>query len=532
MFSQFLKFDRKVLKFSCYWDDRSEFGDVRNMELCYYLSDDTMDIKEIFQSNSGRNGPTTFLKRGKLPMDWQKLKLPGGQTDQTVLNVLGGGIGSGRYIVDILGSGKKDFVYYTAKDLKIGAVINVYGRSVVLTNCNSFTKEYLREKYGIEDFSVLPHPKRYEDQIPQKSKERKLPPYNGWGSYEDSEGNCISVEPKPPQADFKKFVSLDKLVLRFGAKLISTVRENCERMFIISIFLCDDTIQIYEIAERNSGFLGGIFLKRQRILLPNQEKFSSERPNYYKPHNFYIGATISLKDHAFVLTSADEYTLIYMESHPFEFPFADVKTIMNKIREALRQNYKQFIAKHLQEFDNEPKLITYETLKNDLIEVLGNDITDHEIISLCRYYSAEKNPPSSCNRETVRAAIQTEIRRNLWDDINSLKEHLSHINSSKKDFLSEEKLRCSIKGCRLPFSAELIDDMFMVLNRNDLGEIEICDFISFVDVGCKPAPDIAPMNYAFELCPKIPFLHKGRLVDWSCFIQHIGLEADLINESE
>lgn len=100
--------------------------------------------------------------------------------------------------------------------------------------------------------------------------------------------------------------------------MISTIRENCERVFILSYFLSDDTIQIYEVAERNSGFLGGIFLKRRRIFLPNQDKYTSERPEYYKPHNLYIGATINLKDHIFTLVSADEYTLIYMESHPFE----------------------------------------------------------------------------------------------------------------------------------------------------------------------------------------------------------------------
>lgn len=66
-FAQFLEYDRMVLKFQGYWDDRSEFGDVRKLEICYYLSDDTIDIKEQFPRNSGREGPTTFLKRQKLP---------------------------------------------------------------------------------------------------------------------------------------------------------------------------------------------------------------------------------------------------------------------------------------------------------------------------------------------------------------------------------------------------------------------------------------------------------------------------------
>jgi len=35
-FAQFLEFDRRVLKFQGYWNDRSEFGDVRKLEICYY----------------------------------------------------------------------------------------------------------------------------------------------------------------------------------------------------------------------------------------------------------------------------------------------------------------------------------------------------------------------------------------------------------------------------------------------------------------------------------------------------------------
>jgi len=39
---------------------------VRKLEVCYYLSDDTIEIKEQHIRNSGRDGPTVFLKRGRL----------------------------------------------------------------------------------------------------------------------------------------------------------------------------------------------------------------------------------------------------------------------------------------------------------------------------------------------------------------------------------------------------------------------------------------------------------------------------------
>lgn len=38
---------------------------------------------------------------------------------------------------------------YGPADLSIGAVLNVFGRNVVLTDCDPFTKEYYRVTYGI-----------------------------------------------------------------------------------------------------------------------------------------------------------------------------------------------------------------------------------------------------------------------------------------------------------------------------------------------------------------------------------------------
>jgi len=39
--------------------------------------------------------------------------------------------------------------YYTSADLVIGAIVNVWGRKLVLCDCDTFTKEYYRTKFGI-----------------------------------------------------------------------------------------------------------------------------------------------------------------------------------------------------------------------------------------------------------------------------------------------------------------------------------------------------------------------------------------------
>lgn len=157
-----------------------------------------------------------------------------------------------RYMHDRLNLGKPDIEYYLDNDLKIGETIDVLGRKVILIDCDDFTRKYYHEKFGIEEFQSIERPKHIKWHQP--IVEREIPPYNGWGSLADSEANCLSLIPKPPHRDMNKFLTLDRCNLRFKAQMISDIVENCERTFIITYYLSDDTISVYEIAGRNSGF--------------------------------------------------------------------------------------------------------------------------------------------------------------------------------------------------------------------------------------------------------------------------------------
>ncbi len=44
---------------------------------------------------------------------------------------------------------------------------------------------------------------------------------------------------------------------------------DMDRRFIVSYFLSDDTILVFEPPQRNSGIIGGKFLERRRIKKPD-----------------------------------------------------------------------------------------------------------------------------------------------------------------------------------------------------------------------------------------------------------------------
>ena len=97
--------------------------------------------------------------------------------------------------------------------------------------------------------------------------------------------------------------------------MISNLKENSERLFVISYFLSDDTISVHELSRRNAGFKGGEFFAKSKIYFPNQQKFTSERPKAYKSQDLYLGALVNFRNFIFKIISADLFALQFMEAH-------------------------------------------------------------------------------------------------------------------------------------------------------------------------------------------------------------------------
>ncbi|KAJ8256181.1 hypothetical protein COCON_G00200450 [Conger conger] len=346
---QFLDHDRNVLQFFCYWDDSdAAFGLPHQLTLHYFLADDTIEIREVFGRNSGRDAVPKFLNRNRLPKKApMPTRQPGMLTDRTVLNVFGPTGNKGRYLLDNLKIGSTSDEFYTDRDLTLGAVINVWGRNVVLCDCDNFTKEYYRTKYGIEDFTPVDYRPGPAPRVP-----REVPPYNGFGSEEDSLCSCQGLVLKAPKKDFRKLMEKDRQglvsnVLRFVGKMVTDVSADSERRFIISYFLSDDTVSVYERTKRNLGVMGGKFLERGRVKKPGQELLKSEMSEYFEAQDLYLGARLVFNAQEFQLVEADEFAISYMEQNAEEFPMANIGTILSKLKSISKdkqKEIKQFFA--------------------------------------------------------------------------------------------------------------------------------------------------------------------------------------------
>lgn len=108
---------------------------------------------------------------------------------------------------------------------------------------------------------------------------------------------------------------------------------QADRRFIISYFLCDDTLSVHEPTLKNSGLQGGRFLERTKIKKPNQPTYSTRLPEYYTHRDLYVGAMLNVNAFLFKLYDADEYCYKYMEKRSNDlFPYSSLVSALGKLR--------------------------------------------------------------------------------------------------------------------------------------------------------------------------------------------------------
>jgi len=329
----FLEHDKKVLRFNVMWDDTdSLYGDKLHFKLHYYLVNDTIEIIPEWERNSGRDKIGKLLSRAKI------VKIP--EAD-----------------------GKAE-EYYHWKDLKIDSFVMVFKRRMRILGADPFTRAFYKNE-GIElaPDIVLPEPP-----IPVYS--RPIPPPTGYGSEEDTLKNLWTFDPKPPLKDGAKAILNNGKVLRYGAKILSKYKDDEMRFFVIQYFMEDDTIAIQEPPIRNSGFNGGNFLQRTKIMKNTEDK--------YQPYDLFIGATVQLLAHRFTIIEADDYTLNFMESRAHEgWPSSNIFKIIEKLKPA-KEGILNSVVK-----TSKGGLMSYDQVHNCLIE---NNITldEQEYVTLYR----------------------------------------------------------------------------------------------------------------------------------------------------
>lgn len=63
---EYIKHDGNLLSFDAIWEDTSFAGGTNHYKINYYLSDDSVEVKEVHFLNDGKDRFPLLLKRGRL----------------------------------------------------------------------------------------------------------------------------------------------------------------------------------------------------------------------------------------------------------------------------------------------------------------------------------------------------------------------------------------------------------------------------------------------------------------------------------
>jgi len=352
MLGQFLSQDRKVLRFDCYWDDTARYsGELRFFKLHYYLASDEVEIIEIFPSNSG------FDKMPKL-LQKSKLQKPGSTSSNPK--------------------------YVGVDDLKIGSVLNVFCRPIVLTDADKFTRDWYLENRGIKVGPKL----NTQKQVNILPRDTEPPEHTGFGTEEDSRQSWESLHPMPPRKDTRKMITFSGKVLYFKAKLINdgnkrVLQNDRARVFIFRYFLADDTMMIFEPPQRNSGIVGGKFLRRGKHKNPDTGRF-------FCKEDFKIKGKIRCCGRCFQITQASKTTGAGASTGMRSFSKANIRAVINKLENKLRRNAAS-LAKTFRMIDKDKSnYLTYDEMKAFLYSYFSDhELTNEEVFVIVRYFDTD-----------------------------------------------------------------------------------------------------------------------------------------------
>ncbi|XP_052763597.1 EF-hand domain-containing protein 1-like [Mya arenaria] len=409
---QFLELDRKVLRFFCAWDDRDNmFGEMRAFIIHYFLVDDTLEVREVHTANDGRDPFPVLIGRHKVPKDRYNVdtSFPG-------------------VVMELSSHEIKE--YFTPKDFSVGETVMIYGRRFIVYDCDNFTKSFYYQTFGVTDFPTVDVSQKLKD-LPKM----EIPPFNQFGSMEDSLQSCLSLIPQPPKKDFIKMLENDHKVLRFEATMDSVRPEDKGRRFILSYRLADDMMTIYEPPVRNSGIIGGKFLERTRVAKPN---CPPDQPMFYGPQDFYIGAVIEVFRHRFVITNADEYVLKFMEDNKDQFPSSTIQSLQQRLAEGS---------------------VMRETVKGAPMKVRR---TEGDLGILVQQ-------------------VRAQLKKIAITDKTRVDEMFLRYNTDRTGFIDALNMRDLCRRLQLPADDDLVNALVAQCTENQEGKISLEDFRRFVE---------------------------------------------------
>merc|ERR1712070_959702 len=371
---QFMENDRKVCRFFAVNDDVATAQyERRPFTIMLFLADDTVEIREQYPLNCGRDNFPIFFRRGKLTKGAVKLNGPQDQLP-------------------------KAEEYVSIKDLYVGGEVELLNTKFFIFDADDFTHQYYKDVLG------QPLEAKMDVRLPERAVPRPpTPPYTGYGSWDDSMSSVLHLIPKVPKKDYHKLYNNDGKVLRFTGKFVNPKPEDHERRFVFNFALFDDTLQIHEPPQRNLGIVTGKFLEKGVHL-------NQKTGRLFEPADLMPGEIVKVFNHQFEVLDMDEYTRKYI-TQDGEGPKADLQAVLEKLREGMRQQFP-LVRDIFRRFDTDHNGVITKQEFSQALHKFGFLLSEEEVLVLMRHFDARQDGQVTYN-EFCDALLDEDYTMNM-----------------------------------------------------------------------------------------------------------------------
>ena len=279
---KFARHEKQVLRWYGFFrealsESQVEQERLRKVAILYYLEDDTMELTEPRETNSGLP-QGNFVRRHAIEMQLDEGKVSASSAESKS----GGGVRT---------------IHWS--DIHVGSFLNIYAKKIMVTDADTFTRNYVTENGGVAQADPVPLPKNikttWKEFVPEWLQEKVQD--------QDFKRYCEALLGKTwhNSERMSRFIQFNGLSLKFAGYWDDTKRDHGEMVDLTFVYyLEDDTMQIIEVEKPNSG--KGPFTKlwARAKLLKDWEKdyFGTrsdvDRREYYSFKDFQIGSTVSV----------------------------------------------------------------------------------------------------------------------------------------------------------------------------------------------------------------------------------------------
>ncbi|CCW70053.1 unnamed protein product [Phytomonas sp. Hart1] len=300
--------DGKVLRYFAVWEKRL-------FRIHYYLADGSISVMFDTIDNDGRDRNRVFIRRTCIPKNFKTVLL------QTETLNRPRGVETSKYI--------------SAEDLRTGTTVDLFTRQFFIFDCDSYTRNYMKKHYEMELPVHECPPTEMGDILLKKEKtgspSRSSNWYDATKALEPNQSfgaSAMMFGDSQREMNTLKLTRLAHDVFRFLARIVNPHPSDKDRKFIISYYLADDTVSVFELVIRNSGHVGGKIFARRGV------------EGVENPRKLQVGHTIRLDGVEYLLEEMDQRTQNYIEAGMLD-RMDDAYYQMDEIIATMRQHVLQ-----------------------------------------------------------------------------------------------------------------------------------------------------------------------------------------------